>query len=141
MEGATSCGEETSRGWRVTFAVSLIAGLAGGVSWGYGYRKIEAADEDHLSLCERHMLPYDGTLKDCKTKLNMPAPGATYINERNAANERGTQGRIFTFIGIPAAGLGVVLGALSLYKGFIATPERRAVGGVSGRGPRGRTGT
>jgi hypothetical protein len=127
-EGAESEGGSRA-GWRVMFAVSLATGLGGGGAWFYGYREIGKADRKHIGICNTDF-PIEGgrshTLDECKPKLaNVLATDERLID----ANEQGQRGKIFTWIGAGGVAVGAVFSMFTLYKGFIAKPEKRVVGG------------
>jgi hypothetical protein len=118
-EGATSETGGSRTGWRMMFAVSLVAGVVGGGAWIYGYGEIGKAEERQNELC---------TYSDGMCLLD---EGEKELLDD--ANAKGDRGRLFTAVGISAVSVGVVFGVLSLYKGFLAESERKVVGGHSMR--------
>lgn len=136
-EGATSDAVASRAGWRAMFVASLVVGLGGGVAWGHGYREIGEANDARLAICSDNDQS-GANLAACIRFIKMTPLSEADFNRNAAANSQGNKGRSFTIGGAIGVGVGAVVGVVSLYKGFLAKPERRAVGGVAGRSTRPR---
>jgi hypothetical protein len=121
-EGATSETSGSRTGWRMMFAVSLAAGVVGGGAWIYGYTEIGKAEQERERIC---MGPVSGGT--CMVANDQDR------QRLEDANSKGQRGRLFTVVGGGAVAFGAVFGMISLYKGFISEPERKAIGGHSVR--------
>lgn len=105
---------ENRDAWQATFAGSVTVAIGGLIAWRHGANKVSEAEDQ---LCA------GGAYEECR-----PTTMPLTTEEVAQLNAKGNRGETIAAIGAGTAIVGATLGAVALYKGFIAKKrDERAV--------------